>query len=597
MPDFQGNDLRLAHIAGPGRKKILTLPASVRGTHVHISGTTGTGKSKLLEHMIRQDILQWSQKPPNERCGLLLLDPHGSIYEDVLQWASFLQLDRPIVPIDLTRDDWVMSYNMLRSRTDANTSVVVGNLVKDILHAWGQGDALSTPLLSQWLHNTIQMLYENNLTLAEAMLLLSREQSPLRAELASALTSDAAQSDIQYLNSQKPRSIQDELGSTIRRLRPFAESEIVQCMFGNPEVSIDFGRAMEEGWIILVNLSQKGGKTHQDAASMLATVLLSDLWTAAQERGKKNAGEIKPFYLYVDEFQRFLTPTIAEQFDQARGFGVHMTLANQFAQQLRNDDVGEQIFNSVMETARTKIVFNLADRRNLEPMADWLFRGTFNPDEVKHRLYSTKVVDYREEYRTAYSRGSSTSTGSSTHEGSGYGESQGHSNGLGESTILDADGQPVSSGVSLSAADSFNSHFSSTYGYGESESYTESESETQVPMLIPIMGQELSSIQYRSLEEQLERAMAVLFDLENRQCVARCADSKVPVSLFTPDVETFPESRELEELYWGKLMKKWDFALPYADARANLEDRKKNLPAQILNTHSLPEPISAKLEL
>ena len=409
------------------------------------------------------------------------------------------------------------------------------------------------------------------------------------------LTNDATASDFQYLETQKSRSIQDELGSAIRRLKPFDDSEIVRCMLGNPAVSLDLGKALEEGWIILVNLSQKGGKTLQDAASLLATVLISDLWTAVQERGKSNAGNVKPFYLYMDEFQRFVTPTIADQFNEARGYGLHMILANQFAQQLADEgDAGQKVFNSLMENARTKVVFQLSDSRNLEPMAHWLFRGTFDPDQIKHKLFSTKVLGYREEYRTAYSKGRSTTEGQSSSDGSSQGESSSTGSSTGESEGFGGDGDPVSSGNSMSDSESFNSHFSSTYGHTDSESQTESESETTTSTLIPIMGQEVSSIQYRSLDEQLERAMAVLFDLKERQCVARCADSKVPVSLFTPTVESVPHSPELREKYWKKLMDKWDFALPFSTAQAQLDERRKTLPTEILNTHSVPEPTSAK---
>jgi type IV secretory pathway TraG/TraD family ATPase VirD4 len=88
-----------------------------------------------------------------------------------------------------------------------------------------------------------------------------------------------------------------------------------------------------------------------------------------------------PFYLYIDEFQRFVTPTIAENLDEARGFGLHLTLAHQYPSQLieASRDYGQRLYESVMENARSKVVFSLSLReRNLAPLADWLYSGTYD---------------------------------------------------------------------------------------------------------------------------------------------------------------------------------------------------------------------------
>jgi hypothetical protein len=62
------------------------------------------------------------------------------------------------------------------------------------------------------------------------------------------------------------------------------------------------------------------------------------------------------------------------------------------------------------------------------------------------------------------------------------------------------------------------------------------EMRTMTPMLVPVFGEELSHVQFRSLEEQLFRAMAVLFDQQQRQGVARMVGMSAPVSILTPEV-------------------------------------------------------------
>jgi hypothetical protein len=114
MARFPGNDLLIAHAPRGGK---LMLSARDRSMHMYVVGSTGVGKSKFLEHIVREDIRNWRKSG----CGLLLLDPHGAVYDGVMQWLARYSdvYDRPIIPIDLRRDDWVVAYNLLRERKAA----------------------------------------------------------------------------------------------------------------------------------------------------------------------------------------------------------------------------------------------------------------------------------------------------------------------------------------------------------------------------------------------------------------------------------------------------------------------------------------------
>ena len=113
---------------------------------------------------------------------------------------------------------------------------------------------------------------------------------------------------------------------------------------------------------------------------------------------------------------------------------------------------------------------------------------------------------------------------------------------------------------------------------GDSNTWTESESETDTPVLIPVMGKELSHVQFRSLDEQLFRSMAVLFDQKQRQGVARLVGMSAPVSLYTPEVEKTPGSAERTKKYVETCCQKLSFALPSAEAQKQLAARAENLP-------------------
>ena len=65
--------------------KPLMLTKEQRSRHLYVTGSTGSGKSKFLEYLIRQDILNWRK---SDECGLLLLDPHGAIYDGIMAWLA-----------------------------------------------------------------------------------------------------------------------------------------------------------------------------------------------------------------------------------------------------------------------------------------------------------------------------------------------------------------------------------------------------------------------------------------------------------------------------------------------------------------------------
>jgi hypothetical protein len=138
-----GNDLDLGTVIGRGIP--LRFPKESRDKHLYGCGQTGTGKSKFLESLIRQDIINW----PKSKCGLLLLDPHGSLFDSLMAWLARHQPKRPIVPIDLRRDDWIVSYNLLRARRTAQPQVVIDNFVDAMAFVWGAEDTNKTPLLAR----------------------------------------------------------------------------------------------------------------------------------------------------------------------------------------------------------------------------------------------------------------------------------------------------------------------------------------------------------------------------------------------------------------------------------------------------------------
>jgi len=564
MARAKGNDLVLGGIAGTGAR--LVFPRDSRDKHLYVAGATGTGKSKFMEHLIRQDMRSWY----GSRCGMLLLDPHGSL----IAWLARSGVHTlPIIPIDLRQDDWVVSYNALRARSVPDCSVVVGNFVQAMAHVWGQSGTDDTPRFARWATNILRTLYDNGLTLLEAEYLIDHVAKEARSAMLRGVTDRASRRDWEFANGLSPRDFEAHIGSTANRLHRFLRNRRMRAMLGQTGASLDLRRALDEGHIILVSLASAGAKVSEEDADLFATLLLSDLWTAALERGKRPG--VKPFYVYLDECQRFVTPTIARNLDEARGFGLHLTMANQYPQQLFDQGAeGERLYHSIMENASSKVVFRLQSEENLRPLAQWLYTGVMDADEVKLALESTKVMGYVEEERR------SVTTGRSETAGSGAGEARSEGSSLTESFDYMSEPTGRAEGGSRSSSVSSSSF----------ESSTESRSETVGTALVPVMGKEVSHVQFRSLEEQLHRSMAALFDQRQRQCVARLVGMRAPVSIMTPGVPDAPSLPPRTEAYVEALLRRWDFAHPSRDADARLAGREQELERKFRQALSEGEP-------
>ena len=412
--------------------------------------------------------------------------------------------------------------------------------------------------------------------------LINRINKRVRSELTEGLSKHSVAQGWEFSNNLSPKDFNTQFSSTVNRFYNFLDTEKLRLMFGQDGASLDLGKALEEGQIIIANLSTEGSRVSEEDASLFATLLLSDLWTAAKERGKGTEEDnVKPFYVYVDEFQNFITPTIAKNLDQARGFGLHLTLANQFPRQILHVGAnGAQVYDSVMANARSKIVFSLEGEENLKPLAQSLFMGVFNPDEIKLKLNSRKVMDYVEETRTIRSTSENWSEGVGEFTGTTDTESAGGAiyDGADQEARLWNRSTAISGGTSRT----------SMKGGGSIE--------TTVPFFRPVFGEELSSVQYRSLEEQLFRAMAALFDQQQRHGVARLVGMRAPVNIVTPTVEKKPTSKEMAALFLTRSYEKLPFALRSVEAHKQIEARQQKISAGLSRVDTEPVATRRKIQ-
>lgn len=562
--------LHLGNTAEGGR---VELSDDDRARHVHIIGASGGGKSKLLEHLIRQDISR-------ER-GLCLVDPHGTLCNAIEAWCAARGMSkvRRIHLIKPGDEHWTAGFNPLRNDGHSDPAVRVDAMVDACAEVWGGQDMNQTPRLRKVLRALFFALTVQNLTLAEALYFLSSDDPDgSRRALTKALPDPVFGFVWDELNKLSRREFTEYTESTTSRVTQFLSSPAVRLMVGQQRAAINFREVMDRGEIVLVNLGSRANFSPENA-SVVGALLLNDLLLTALGRDEQSAA--KPFTLYMDEAYAFLNGDVEQMLDQTRKFGLHLVIAHHRLGQLRTK--GESIFNAVMANARTKIVFGGLPDEDAAYMARELLRSEVDLEEPKHVLDKPTVV--RQEpywFRSESSTESEQDSASETHTTSSSateGESAANSQGFRVSE--DEADEQVSASENAGTATTA----STTDGRSSSHSWSTSRSESEGRVEGRIDVREILPTAVYSLEEQLHRAQSLIRELPDRSVlckriarrsvVFRTVDVNPPLAS-TPMLARFREAASLASPYVAPLSE----AKAEVAARQRLLERRESAPAE-----------------
>lgn len=370
--------------------------------HIHAIGSTGTGKSKFIELILRLAIFDRSH-------GFCLIDPHGKLYDDLLLYIAHEcpeVADRLILFNPAKETDHVLGFNPLFKARNSDGTVNlddldyrIGTMVSACLKVWGQNDTDKTPRIARWLETIFYTLLVNDLSLVEAAALISTRSNPARDAMMAKVANFLMDEEWKGYEASPMSQKQTQIEGAGNRLRRFLSSEILRNILGQQEHVLDFQQVMDEGKIVLVNLSSQG-KLYHENLRLLGVLMVNEIFRVAQLRDYKKK-DLTPFYLYIDEFAKFVSRDIANMLEETRKFKVYCTLAHQHLEQLMKED--EYLYASVMTNCKTKVVFGDLSVQDAEIMAEQIATGYLNLYAIKDKMYQTKV-HHREERRVTLSR-------------------------------------------------------------------------------------------------------------------------------------------------------------------------------------------------
>ncbi len=346
---------------------------SDRGRHVYIIGQTGAGKSGLLELFALSDIYH------NQ--GYAIIDPHGDFAINNLKFIPQSRL-KDVVYFNPADTAFPVGFNPMEvsdQNMKSNTSSEVVGVLKRMFGetSWG-------PRLEYILRYTILALLDTpGTTLLDIAPMLTEKK--FRKKIVENCQDAVVR---QFWNvefaSWNDKFAAEAIAPVLNKVGAFTANPIIRNIVGQPKSTFNIRQIMDEGKILVVNLSK--GLLGEDNAAVLGSFMVTKIQLAAMSRADiPTIEDRRPFYLYVDEFQNFATDSFATILSEARKYGLNLTVANQYISQME-DTVRNAVFGNVGTTISFRVSADDA------PLLGKQFAPQFVPEDLLQMANRSFVI-------------------------------------------------------------------------------------------------------------------------------------------------------------------------------------------------------------
>jgi hypothetical protein len=310
-----------------------------RRRHMYIVGQTGTGKSTFIEEMAKQDA--------KNKKGMCIIDPHGDLIDHVMESIPKERAE-DVIYFDPSDTERPFGLNMMEydEKYPEQKTFVINEMISifDKLYDLKQTGG---PMFEQYMRNAMLLVMdspETGSTLMEVPRVF-RDQDFRRDKIKRC--KDMTVVDFWEKEAEKAggdASMENISPYITSKLTTFISNDMMRPIIAQQHSTINFRKVMDEGKILLVNLSK--GKIGEINSHLLGMVIVGKLLMSALSRVDIPEKERRDFYLYIDEFQNFTTDSISQILAEARKYKLSLTIAHQFIGQL-SEEISKAVFGNV----------------------------------------------------------------------------------------------------------------------------------------------------------------------------------------------------------------------------------------------------------
>ncbi len=294
-----------------------------RMRHHYCIGKSGTGKSVFLQTIARQDI--WNGD------GLCLIDPHGDLAEDMLAYIP-KERAKDVVYFDAGNEERPMGLNMFEINILDEADRVVNDATEIFIKMFGP-EIFGPRLQEYFKYGALTLLedFEDRPTLLDVVRLFTDEW--YREYKIKKVTNPTVKNRRERtFNAMGDREKQEIIPYFSAKFVSFNTNRLIRNIIGQTKSAFKFEDIMDNKKILIINLSK--GKIGELNANLLGMIIVSKIYTAAMARARVEESQRKDFFLYVDEFQNFVSGTFADILSEARKYRLSLIMAHQYIAQL-----------------------------------------------------------------------------------------------------------------------------------------------------------------------------------------------------------------------------------------------------------------------
>jgi len=305
-----------------------------RTRHQYIIGKSGTGKSVYIESLARQDI--WNGD------GLCLIDPHGDLAEWLLQYIP-KERAKDVVYFDAWDEERPMGLNLyeINNLDEADRTV---NDATEIFLKMFWPEIFGPRIQEYFKYGSLTLLedFEDRPTLLDVTRLYT-DESYREYKVKKVTNAVVKNFREKTYNAMGDREKQEIIPYFSSKFVSFNTNRLIRNIIGQTHSAFDIEDIMNNKKILIINLSK--GKTGELNSQLLGMIIVSKIYNAAMARARMDEKDRKDFYLYVDEFQNFISGTFADILSEARKYKLCLIMAHQYIWQLEGwwgNNIGQE---------------------------------------------------------------------------------------------------------------------------------------------------------------------------------------------------------------------------------------------------------------
>lgn len=339
---------------------------SDRRGHLYVLGKSGSGKSCLLQLLVKSDM--------DFGHGVAVLDPHGDLVDDILKLVPEHRL-KDVILLDPSDTEYPPSFNPLSKVPDElkmRVSIGIVEIFQRLL-----GSTWSDRLEHILRYTTLSLLSTRGTTILSIRRMLVDER--YRLMIASNIDDDVLRNFwINEFPDWAAKYHDEAVTPLLDKIGEFVTTDMIRNMVGQPINRYDFREIMDSRKILLIKVSK--GILGDENSALLGAMIVAKIYQAAMSRADLPIEQRQDFYFYVDEFHNFATNSFNEILSESRKYRLNLTIANQFLNQIP-ESIRKTILGNVSNLLTFRVGGEDANALSTE------FQPRFSPEDIIHLAF------------------------------------------------------------------------------------------------------------------------------------------------------------------------------------------------------------------